>query len=1253
MNDWKAKIAAIFAEQGDILEVPVDATTDNQVSFKKGYTRNYSKDAKDEMGTPLVKYGIERTKFNYLLKLITSSIKEIQETLPIYIDENQKQQLDVGAIITATRTFDVLESLLCVDDKGEATRITKENLIKSLHPDIDLSDENITVTETADKALDNFLAIDEDRVKKANKLLGDNIEVIKELAHGDITHVLTTNADNTVQKSTTIPQKAIEQIDLSLDNVTVQPHTTNEKKVKPMIVDETGKVKHAASLPSELIVGDIFAKGFKTIVMNKDTHPNGIDDLRETGLYALASMDDYKDIINNSLPKDRKEYITKVLKQIMKLLEVSDEELKTIDIANFSDLIYCPSYQIQVVGVSQGETDNRIIRQTFILFHSVIGTRKGTLTLDTIVFEDIKRETMFSYIPHADIAEMSGVFTLNDKKELVYNTNSKIKAAEYLFLKTIEDDADTVNSYNDITESGYYKVNKGLTEAPANEDERSILYVFNVESMNGVDKNIVFQVQYLIPNNVNPMTKIISKYLTSPTWKMRMGTRPTDKDNYTFTDWEDRKILLSELTTVGSKEAVNTAVNTLLVKDSNNVITEINKDKFIPNTALNKHVFIVDKNSPIKSVKDLPIGYHELYKKLADEPEGLRTDTISPLIHHYKRLSPENKDIDVFLAYQSVYHTLDTAIPSHMGQINENKLVWTPIRMVDLSTQATVNTEGAMKDVTHIVAMKERGTDLVKIPLEQFNAPTIIDEDNPIDNVINLPYGLSVLIKELKKEPTGVRIKEEENTNPYRYVAIKKEARRNAQGYRVDHYTAYRSNKMNESMSIYAIGQVFTDTSPDTLGWVTYTDREKQALLDLSCFTEASVKGTNETTAKILGVNTDSIITSIDKADFTPDLSINCLDIKYTIIGSADTVTDVKDLPNGYFILEKELTNEPKGLRDDTLQTVPLIHNKNKTFFAYMYGLSLKTNIINPYFKGQIMAGFDAPDTIQWDSVRVMDITKGVMATQTGTYADNDAVLMYNSSTFAITTVPKTELTGNVGLKKETKEITDLVGSRKITIPDKKILFATFEATDNTTISVTTSVVYEKIASSGTPEQFAVFVTKNNPSIKWTVQCTKAGLNQTDPIKLTLSEESFQCLRNDGGVPQTLVFNIRPSQDTSLTADDNTIQGVMVTADNKHSLSVKFKIKPEDIDKIKKATSEESTKDIRVQAQDIQLLGNCLSKSGTSMSTGVDVEFNAFFGFKTPYQAGVQNSAKTASTVLISSVPAETKINGILTYYYE
>lgn len=443
-NEWKSKISAIFAEQGDTVDIPVETQADNQVSFATGYTKNYNKDAKDDLGNPLVKFGIERTKFNYLFKIITSAIKELQETIPVYTTDTDEQKVDVGAIVENTVAFNALTNLLCIDNTGKASKITKEELIAQLNPNIDLSNSNISVTAIADTALNNFLAIDGTTVKKANKLLqevieeidlsADNVKVTKETTYTDNHKILVVNSAGATHKVDKLLQSAIDEINLSADNINVKHINTGTTTLKPLMVDENGKITSEDNISSNLVKGDILAKGFKTIVMTKEQYPNGIDDLTETGLYSLASMDEYKDIVNDSLPSERKEYIKKVLGQILTLLDYSNEQTTNLDITKFSDLIYCPTHQIQVVGVSQGDTDNTIIQQSFILFGMTLGTRTGTMTLNNTEFNDIIKMNGLPYVPiNAKTADnIKTIFITEESnitsvKDLPYGYNILIK----------------------------------------------------------------------------------------------------------------------------------------------------------------------------------------------------------------------------------------------------------------------------------------------------------------------------------------------------------------------------------------------------------------------------------------------------------------------------------------------------------------------------------------------------------------------------------------------------------------------------------------------------------------------------------------------------------------------------------------------------------------------------------------------------------------------------------------------------------
>ena len=550
-NEWKSKISAIFAEQGDTVDIPVETQADNQVSFATGYTKNYNKDAKDDLGNPLVKFGIERTKFNYLFKIITSAIKELQETLPVYTTDTDEQKVDVGAIVENTVAFNALTNLLCIDDTGKASKITKEELIAQLNPNIDLSNSNISVTAIADTALNNFLAIDGTTVKKANKLLqeviqeidlsADNVKVTKETTYTNDHKILVVNSAGATHKVDKLLQSAIDEINLSADNINVKHINTGTTTLKPLMVDENGKITSEDSISSDLVKGDMLAKGFKTIVMTKEQYPNGIDDLTETGLYSLASMDEYKDIVNDSLPSERKEYIKMVLGQILTLLNYSDEQTANLDITKFSDLIYCPIHQIQVVGVSQGETDNTTIQQTFILFGIMLGTRIGTMTLNNVEFNNFVKMNGLSYVP------------------------IDVKAANNLNIQLI-DHTSPITSFDEITENGYYQINKNLANKP---DFNEGVYLLVMDLFYGT---ILIKTQILFKN-----------LFYNPHFMYRMYV-----DN-SWSEWDVNKIDQTDINDIDlsadnikvSKTITQMAVNTLLATDTAGKTFKIDKAEII------------------------------------------------------------------------------------------------------------------------------------------------------------------------------------------------------------------------------------------------------------------------------------------------------------------------------------------------------------------------------------------------------------------------------------------------------------------------------------------------------------------------------------------------------------------------------------------------------------------------------------------------------------------------------------------------
>lgn len=590
-NEWKSKISAIFAEQGDIVEIPVETQVDNQVSFATGYTKNYNKDAKDDLGNPLVKFGIERTKFNYLFKIITSAIKELQEIIPVYTTDTDEQKVDVGAIIENTTAFNALTDLLCIDDTGKASKITKEELIAQLNPNIDLSNNNISVTEIADTALNNFLAIDGTTVKKANKLLqevieeidlsADNVKVTKETTYTDNHKILVVNSAGATHKVDKLLQSAIDDINLSADNISVAHINTGTTTLKPLMVDENGKITSEDNISSDLIKGNIFAKGLKTIVMTKEQYPNGIDDLTITGLYSLASMDEYKDIVNDSLPSERKEYIKKVLGQILTLFNYSNEQITNLDISKFSDLIYCPTHQIQVVGISQGETDNTIIQQSFILFGMTLGTRTGTMTLNNTEFNNVIKMNGLPYVPididlSQDNVKVSKTITQTAVNTLLVTDTAgrTFKISKFDFIaenaklselskdiqyNVIEED----NPITDVLELplGYHLLKKELTNEPK--------YSFRIYGYPVIYKQKKYgQFLYLAYQNIN------GRFENSNLYFIGNQVRNTIV-------WEQANFFDLSITTTVSEETTNSAVNTLLCTNEQGKIVKVEKNNIV------------------------------------------------------------------------------------------------------------------------------------------------------------------------------------------------------------------------------------------------------------------------------------------------------------------------------------------------------------------------------------------------------------------------------------------------------------------------------------------------------------------------------------------------------------------------------------------------------------------------------------------------------------------------------------------------
>lgn len=540
MNNWKEKIPAIFAEQGDIVEVPLDAQTDSQVSFETGYTVNYERDAVDELGNPLVQYGIERTKFNYLMKVLTTAIKEVQEVIPVYT-EGTTDKVDVSSVITATNTFDVLESLLCIDNAtGKASRITKEDIIANLHPDVNLSNDNITISELATTAMDNFLSIDGDIIKKADKMLqsvieeinlsADNVVISATTTFDNTDSIVVTNAEGKVAKATTIPQEKIENINVSKDNISIDEYTDQEPDAtfKPIIASDSGKLYTKDTLSSEMIEsvkpeqidGDVFAKAIKYTVMDKDTYPDGLDNLIQTGLYHVIDHDDYKDMINDEIDTtEKEEYILKVMNPILTKSRMVDTELTTFEeLAKImeSDLISPYNPIIQVIGVSADNTDDTKVTQIFSINGKCVATRTFTATVSGLVDDTFKAETSLirNYIEEELIdfmydgdatAAKTDVDNMRRFMTISYNGNDELCYA-INFLGEVYPNVVTINTdlaHDDISDqydSDFVKYAIKYNESLYYKDDTKIIKVNKKEADDNLIRPIVRQLE--IPKEV-------------------------------------------------------------------------------------------------------------------------------------------------------------------------------------------------------------------------------------------------------------------------------------------------------------------------------------------------------------------------------------------------------------------------------------------------------------------------------------------------------------------------------------------------------------------------------------------------------------------------------------------------------------------------------------------------------------------------------------------------------------------------------
>lgn len=1014
MNTWKEQVLAIFAEMGNTEEVPIEAQPDNRVSFKTGYTDNYDKELSEQQS--LVTYGVEIGKFNYLFKFITSVIKEIQETIPVYTDDTGEQKVDIATITENTSAFNVLTHLLCIDDTGKASKITKEELITQLNPDIDLSNSNITVTELAKTAMDNFLTIDGDIVKKANKLLQEvieeidlsasNVVVSQETTHDNVHKVLVTNTTNTTLKADKLPQEIINNINLSASNISVEHAHTAGATLKPLMVDENGNIKSEDTITPDIISGDIFAKGFKTIIMTKELYPNGIDDLKETGLYSLASMDEYKDIINDNLPPERKEYITKVLNQILITTKSLKKEDNALDIKQFSDLMYSPSYQIQVVGVSQGATDNTIIQQIFSLFGLVLGTRKGTMKLDTITFEDVVRKNAFSFIPKINQKELNGVFTLNDKNEIVFN--EKVSTNAYMLNITTIDDTNSIADYNEIVEEGFYGISKDLANKPPSETT-GLLQVIVVKTDEG---KYILQTQFI--NN--------SAVFAYPNFYTRTGQMVGDALH--FTDWTKVNIKHKEIDFTGFIADKSKSVITQLTKETDlNNITTIGKYMFFGNedylnTITNKPTEL-DGSSFILEVDSIPFYEGDKLKtqatQIAYNLDGFDFNGMNKIKYHRMQTNIEQntwgnwnkRDIDL----------------STIGSVSETTATMNKVLVKDNDT---------IKDITLSDFINNHELFTNELKNSAVNSLVVVNTAGKTFKINKSDFIADYAVESIRKRTISVTPDfPEKDLDNWREDAVY----RFEKGCTKDMFINLPPSIINDSGDIgenYVIDVTKHSIKEGTscvqrLGVLAYVadqvdfriralpiemrllGEKTKAVVDweVTHFSKNSLVSTASATLNdidgFLGFK-DNDTAYLPKEKFIPDLSKYSLDVKYTTINNGDNITDVKDLPEGYFYLRKTLTNEPPGLRNENVGLIPFIHNRNGRYFAYVSNGEYP--FLNPSFIGETDA---LSSSITWKSASILDITQGTLATKTGTYANSDNVLMSNRAGTGVVAVPKTE----------------------------------------------------------------------------------------------------------------------------------------------------------------------------------------------------------------------------------------------------
>lgn len=792
-NEWKSKILAIFAEQGDIVEVPVEAQNDNQVSFTTGYTKNYSKDAEDELGSPLVRFGIERTKFNYLFKIITSAVKELQEIIPVYtIADTDELKVDIAAITNNTTAFSALTDLLCVDDTGKASKITKEELIAQLNPNIDLSNSNITVTEIAETALNNFLTIDNGIVKKADKLLqevieeinlsADNVIVSGTTTHSAVNTVLVTTAEGRVVSANQITQEHINNINLSKSNVTIDHLHSAQDTLKPVFADDNGVIKTDSRIPTSLLEGAIRADSLNAVVMTEEEFPNGVDDLREDGIYTVCSLEEAKDYIadimnsTNIIAEQRKQYIQKVMEQIVTLSTagmisniVTIQPLSIMSI--FIDLAYNLTFSVKVLGVSGQQVDDRTITQQFYLNGINTATRMGRLTLETIEWdnENISRINFLSFLEilESPVANLG----IDSNGNIGYTVN---------FKRWTNTDLD--NNLDSMEKEGLYyyeKISAITTTLPTSvvEDNWNSL-MLKVEHLIG------HQNEKYIRQTICPATEYMmlgDAAIGRGTAYVRTSNDITTAGTTAWIDWLDIKSRVTDEDQLNGS-ANNQEIQNIVVINKNEKVCTTSIDDFIAKhseesdyvTRGIKH-YHISQFTAATTLQDLPYGYilGSSFTQITDLPAKEQLSTIpdyepSKITYIYKfqiqdldASSPTNHD-QYFLWLNSTAYTSSHKIQGITNVTTAGSTIsWQEATKVDVANTAldvskasVANAELAKysslgiewKDINTILSSAEATITLEELPEGAWYTDII----NNISNYRNLQTIISNLDTSLK-----------------------------------------------------------------------------------------------------------------------------------------------------------------------------------------------------------------------------------------------------------------------------------------------------------------------------------------------------------------------------------------------------------------------------------------------------------------------------------------------------------------------